>query len=1216
MKKTILTVAIIGLMGVMGRAQKIDNAGYSSNDTVNYPYWIEMMQDPGVNVFETVKAFNKYWEHRPDRKGNGYNPFKRWEWYMQFKIRPDGSRLPADYDLKTYQNYKKAHLRSADEFAGDWENIGPISLPASPNLFWGNGRINAIAFHPADADIFYIGAPAGGLWKTEDGGESWTPLTDGQPTLGVSSIVVSWDDPDVIYVGSGDRDAGDAAGLGVFKSTDGGQTWTQMNNGMYNVTVGRMVQHPDSSDLIYAATNSGIFKTTDGGQNWSMKKSSGFKEILFKPGDPMVMYAASGGRFFRSEDSGETWQQITSGLPSNAARAVIGVSPDDPETVYFFATSNSSFYGLYRSTDGGTSFTLRSSSPNIMGWACSGGSGGQAWYDLDMAVDPQNASTIYGGGINCWKSTNGGSTWTMSSNQVGDCGAYPVHADLHVLEYNPVNNRLYVGNDGGIWWTGNGGSSWNRIIDGLAIGQQYKLGQSKIISNHVTTGYQDNGISIFHTDTWIQSDMYADGMEAAMDIADTTLSYGCMQRGRMFRMVNDKAVKAIAGQGIGGIDEVGNWVTPFTPHETNPNVMFAGYQNLWRTTNLQADSPSWKRISDGTGSLYVVEHSPADENVFYFATAGGMYRSDNVMADWPTFYNLSGQLPSSGRVMDIEAHPLNPDVVYIVQNMKVFKSVDRGLNWEDISGSLPAVVMNDIAYYDRANIEGLYVASNTGVFFRDENMDDWVDFSDGLPAAILASEVEIFHHTEDPSQDRIRISSYGRGLWGSVPYYYQPSAAFESSETMIPTGCAVDFYDRSTGYPQTWSWTFEGASPSSSTKANPTDIVYNQPGIFEVTLTVSNADGIDSIIITGYITVDDNMLPIVDFTAEDTMQCDNVPVQFFDLSEACPETWEWTFEPDAVTFIEGTDKFSQNPVVAFNEAGLYSVSLKVTNSAGESEMTKTDYMAIGGRLIPFYDDFEGASLSARGWQISNPDGKKTWENTTIQNGTNQVAWMNFFDYTTINERDYLTSPLLSFLGYDEVFMTFKYAYAQRFQQKDSLIVRISDDCGESWTRVFTGGPNGEGVFATAEPTEEFFEPQGIQDWCDAGYGATCPVIDLSAWAGKANIKVQFEAFANYGNNLYLGNVDISNTVGITEEAGKQNESFVFYPNPATGSLQLIRLSEEPGVIRIIDMQGRVVRSVQMDDKRLQLNVQNLPRGMYFISLTGGSSTKTKKLVLR
>ena len=775
MKKFTLIVAFVTLILSVGRSQNLSDIDESNGDTANYPYWIEMMQDSNANVFETVEAFEKYWENRPDRKGSGYNPFKRWEWYIKHKINPDGSRLAPDHDLKAWEAYQESH-RSVTEFPGDWENIGPIMLPSSPNLFMGNGRVNGIAFHPIDADIFYVGAPAGGLWKTADGGQNWEPLTDGQPTLGVSAMVIDYTNPDIIYIGTGDKDADESAGMGVYKSIDGGETWAQSNTGMGMVTVKRMVQHPTFNDIILVLTKVGIYKTTDAGQNWEQKLSGNGGDILFKPNDPSVMYAVKGTRFWRSTDTGESWLQITSGLPTDNNRAVIGVSPNQPDYVYFLATHSYDFYGLYRSTDGGSTFELRSTSPNIMGWECDGGAGGQAWYDLDIAVDPLDSDIIYAGGINCWKSIDGGQTWLMVSNQFGECGVYPVHPDIHVFEYNPLDGKLYVGNDGGIWWTDDDGTTWNRIVDGLAIGQQYKLGQSKLISNHISAGFQDNGISTYHTDTWMQSEMLADGMETAMDIADTMLGYGCREFGPMYRRVNDSATKIIAGPGIGGITEYGDWVTPFCQHETNPDVMFLGYQNLWRATNLLDEDPSWTKISNGTGTLLVVEHAPADENIFYFATASGLYRSDNVMDVTPVFSNLTNQLPGPGRVTDIEAHPLNQDVVYITLNRKVYKSEDKGLNWEDISGTLPDVYLSDLAYYNRTNFEGLYVASNVGVFFKDESMEDWVNFSDGLPAAILASEVEIFLHPEDPAMDRVSISTYGRGLWRSVTYSNPTSA--------------------------------------------------------------------------------------------------------------------------------------------------------------------------------------------------------------------------------------------------------------------------------------------------------------------------------------------------------------------------------------------------------------------------------------------------------
>ena len=198
-----------------------------------------------------------------------------------------------------------------------------------------------------------------------------------------------------------------------------------------------------------------MFTKTDKGNTWTKKVNGNFKDIVFKPGNTDVIYAISGGNFFKSTGAGESFVQGAAGLPSGN-RAVVAVSPANPEIVYVFLTNSDSFKGLYRSEDSGNTFTERSTSPNIMSWDCNGGDGGQAWYDLDMAVDPANADIIYGGGVNCFKSDNGGLSWYIRSHWYGGCNVQSVHADLHILEYSPLTGRLFAGNDGGVYWSGNG----------------------------------------------------------------------------------------------------------------------------------------------------------------------------------------------------------------------------------------------------------------------------------------------------------------------------------------------------------------------------------------------------------------------------------------------------------------------------------------------------------------------------------------------------------------------------------------------------------------------------------------------------------------------------------------------------------------------------------------------------------------------------------------
>jgi len=322
MRTLFLSLFISLFAGFSLNAQTRTSPPTAINDTASYPYWIEMMQDPSVNFFKVQRAFNTYWKDRPITKGCGWKPFKRWEYMMQSRINPDGSRPAADETFNAYMAMKK-NVRSSN---GNWVSHGPAEIPGGgPAGYEGLGRINVVAFHPTDANKIYIGAPSGGLWQSSDGGQTWESHTDTLPTLGVSAILVDKNNPNIIFIGTGDRDAGDAPGMGVFMTTDGGQTWSVSNTGMGNKTVGKLIQHPANNQILLAATTGGVYRSTDGGANWTQTKGGGFKDIVFKPGDPNTVYAAAGANFYRSTDNGITFTQVTSGL-TGGQRGTIAVS--------------------------------------------------------------------------------------------------------------------------------------------------------------------------------------------------------------------------------------------------------------------------------------------------------------------------------------------------------------------------------------------------------------------------------------------------------------------------------------------------------------------------------------------------------------------------------------------------------------------------------------------------------------------------------------------------------------------------------------------------------------------------------------------------------------------------------------------------------------------------------------------------------------------------
>jgi PKD repeat protein/photosystem II stability/assembly factor-like uncharacterized protein len=841
MKRSLLTLCLFLLLFIPeGKPQNAYVATPTPGDTANYPYWIEMMEDPTANFFKVQRAFNLYWDNRPVTKSCGWKVFKRWEYKTQFRIAPDGTRPAPDAVFNVMEKY----LSDSKSANGSWISLGPSYIPLpGPAGYEGIGRLNVVAFHPTDQNKIYVGAPSGGFWMSSNGGSTWATTTDSLATLGVSAIVVDYSNANKILIGTGDRDAGDAPGMGVFKSLDGGLTWTASKTGMGNQTVGKILQDPTNSQIFLAATGGGIYRSTDGGANWTQTRTGNFKDICFKPGDPNIVYAAYNSDFWRSSNNGQSFSQITSGLTSGQ-RGTIAVTPANPGYVYFLqSSSNSGYKGVYRSTDSGLNFTTRSTTPNILDWSCDGsGSGGQGWYDLAIAADPINPEIVYVGGVDVWKSTNGGQTWAINSHWYGGCGVPAVHADCHFLGFSPVSGKLYAGNDGGIYWTSNGGTSWTDITVGMTIGQIYKLGQSQTVKQQVINGHQDNGTYTLYPTGW-EATGGGDGMECAVDFQNASYMYHTIYYGDIFRTINNNSETQIGGNGSGGINEDGAWVTPFILSKSDPKIMFAGFKNIWRCNNVQASSPSWTKISNNLGgsnsqNLCDFEQSPANTNILYASRYDNkLFRSDNALGGTPTWTDLTSTLPASGTPADLAAHPTDANIVYMVMGNNVYKSTTKGASWSNITGTLPGVSKNAIVYYKNGNPDALYVGTDGGVYYQDQTTGGWISYNSGMPVNAIISELDIYYDNDSVSSDVIRASTYGRGLWSST--MYNPyTADFTADSTSICTGQHVDFTDLSTATPTSWSWSFPGGTPSSSTQQNPQNILYSSAGSYNVSLTV------------------------------------------------------------------------------------------------------------------------------------------------------------------------------------------------------------------------------------------------------------------------------------------------------------------------------------------------------------------------------------------
>lgn len=827
--------------------------------------WQEMVHDPSANFHDVQQAYEAALGNVPYQKGLGIKQYKRWEYYWEHRVDEKGKFPAPGHLLDEMSNYYNTHSNSRNYTvgSGNWSLLGPTPVPNNgTGQLNGNGRLNCITFHPTDPNTIYVGAPAGGVWKSTDNGLTWTQYIAGLTRLGVSSIVIDPSNTNTIYIATGDRDGADVPGYGVWRSLDGGLTWAPRNTGMGNRTINELIMDPtDPNKMLAAGSNRIIYRTIDGGATWTGSANLGHnpKDIAYHPTNSNIAYA-SGTRFHKSIDGGVTWTRITNGVPT-AQRIALAVSANQPNWVYLLAGDGSGLVGIYRSTNSGTTFTTRTTTPNILGYAINGSdTRGQAWYDLVIAADPTDANIIYTGGVNLWKSTDGGATMNCVSYWVGPSGGVDgVHADQHALEFSPHTNNVYNGNDGGLYLTTDGGVNWTDFSDGLAIAQIYKIGVSQQTLDRVINGYQDNGTAV-STGTTFSTEIGGDGMECIIDPTDDTYMYGALYYGDIRRSTNGGLSFASIS---GPTGEAGSWVTPYKLDPNDANRMFAGYNDIWRNDAVRTGT-AWTQISSfaNTSNMVDLAIAPSNSNVMYVSKGGtsNFYRTNNALAAAPTWTNLEANLPTTGTPKDIEIDPTDPTHLFIALGNNIYESTNSGGSWTDIAGTLPNISLNTIIIDKDSPVEAMYVGMDVGVYYKDNTLADWVLYATGIPN-VEVTELEI-HYNSSECKSMLYAATYGQGLWKSDlkdPGNVATLACFEASATDICMGETVTFTDNSSYTPTSWTWTI---TPATFTFVGGTNANFQNPqvnftagGTYNIQLNATNATGSDLETKNAYITV-------------------------------------------------------------------------------------------------------------------------------------------------------------------------------------------------------------------------------------------------------------------------------------------------------------------------------------------------------------------------
>lgn len=834
--------------------------------------WVDTWNSSN-NFYEIKAAFENAYAGKDLSTLKGWKPYKRWEWYHESRTFPSGDMANYRLAIINYRAQQNNSTRNARTTASNWQIIGPNIIPTGGG---GAGRINNVRLIPGTTNQFVVATPGGGVWKYN--GSTWSTSSDFLNRIGFADLAIDYTNTSIIYAASGDNDGGDTPGIGIFKSTNGGTSWTV--SGLTSVTrFYRLIMHPINPAILLVSTNSGIYRSIDGAANWSLVSSeTNIRDMEFKPGDPNTIYASkmsSNTIFFRSTDGGASFSSasVGSGLPTSSnGRAMIAVTENDANYVYMVVgnPSGNGFKGVYRSTDGGATWTTRATSPNLLGWSSTGSdTDGQQWYDLAIAASPTNKDLVIVGGVNVWRSLDGGSNWQIAGHWTGS-GAPYIHADIHDLNFDANGLTVYAGCDGGIFKKDDITTvlPWTDLSAGLAIAQMYRLGQSTQSQNKVLSGWQDNGTNLWTgPSTWTRP-IGGDGMECLIDYSSDTYQYGELYYGNIRRSSNGGvSFSTIVGSGgtAGTVGENGDWVTPYVINPRRPQSLYVGKSRIYKSVDR---GTSWVAhpLIGSSGNIDAIAIAPSDTNVIYASKSAQLWRSiDNGGSYTEITSGLPGLFITSISVDEANADKVFVSVSGTSSANKVFVSNNGGANWINISSGLPNLSCNTIVLDTMSVANAMYAGMDAGVYYRDDNNPTWAAFNTNLPNVEI-TELEIQYAAQ-----KIRAATYGRGLWESNLEAASSNfltAAFSANITTICRGNSVQFTDNSNGNPtaNSWSWSFPGGTPSNSTQRNPV-VTYNTNGVYPVTLTVGNGITSQTITLTNYITVN-SVLPTLSISGD------------------------------------------------------------------------------------------------------------------------------------------------------------------------------------------------------------------------------------------------------------------------------------------------------------------------------------------------------------
>jgi photosystem II stability/assembly factor-like uncharacterized protein len=690
--------------------------------------------------------------------------------------------------------------KAAGVTSASWQALGPGNI---------GGRVRTIAIDPRNTSRIFIGAASGGIWLTEDAGQSWRPINDFLGSLSVSSLVFDPGNLSIMYAGTGEGSAG-LVGVGVFKSTDNGLTWSYLANTSPDTNmdwrfVNRIAVQPQQGNVLLAGTTNGnnsrlggIYRSADGGQSWVHVAAFKALDIEFDPNNPQNVVAGRDDGFIAySRDAGQSWTATAQLIPApagrnNTARAEIAFARSRPGLIYASIDNNKG--EVWKSDDAGQNWVLLSNPQHL---------NDQGDYDNALWVDPGNENNILTAGLDIYQSSNAGATFTKVSDW--HLAPYSPHADHHAIVSVPgfgtANPTVYFGNDGGVYQASNvfgvnsllSNNGWTNLNNRLAVTQFYAGAGKVAAGGRIIGGTQDNGSLLYGAGTDWRAYRGGDGGFVAVDPASDNNLYGEYVYLALHRSQNGGLSSGYICNGISeGLTDEGsqhycgtnatkkaNFIAPFILDPNNASRMLAGANSLWVSNNVKDIAPLWARIKDplggDSGANYINAVSVAEGNsdiIWVGHNGGQVFKTGNGTAPAPVWQSMLGLPARQVQRILIDRNNFNHVTVaftgFVANNL--WETRDGGASWASITGNLPqAPIFTVVRHANNAN--WLYVGTSVGIFTTENGGATWSASNDG-PANVRVRELFFY------SSNTLVAATYGRGMYkatiaGGGPDNYQ-----------------------------------------------------------------------------------------------------------------------------------------------------------------------------------------------------------------------------------------------------------------------------------------------------------------------------------------------------------------------------------------------------------------------------------------------------------